>query len=139
MSAYEISPGNYLSHEYNTYLTHLQELALSQPKVYFTLRRSAEQKIKKEVSTYLFKTIYRILSDARVANLDGSQGDSVWGNTVDPAIFKPSYPAQKINEFSLSAVKTIDEILNDVMEILLPAKITAVLGEKLEKTGRATL
>ena len=139
--AFELDPNNYLSHEYNTYLTHLQEMALSKPADYFKLRRQAENKVKTEVSRYLFKTIYYLLSKATVSQLDGREGDFIYDGIagVDKATFSPKYPAQKINEICLSSVKTIDEILDEIFDILLPPSITQVLGEKLSKQGKATL
>ena len=41
MSDFEIKPSNYLGHEYNRYITLLQETALAKPNSYFEMRRKA--------------------------------------------------------------------------------------------------
>ena len=141
MSDFEIKPSNYLGHEYNRYITLLQETALAKPNSYFEMRRKAIISIKEQVSKFLFKTIYNILKTAQISDLTGTARDYIYKDIINivPLKFYQNYPSQKINEIGLSAAKTIDEVLNDVIEILLPPEITKVVGEKLERQGNKSL
>jgi len=50
---------------------------------------------------------------------------------------KPFYPQQKASQFSLAASKTINEILNSALDIILPANHLDVAKMKLTQKGEA--
>ena len=52
------------------------------------------------------------------------------GNAVG---FEPKYPEQKVNDFCLSAAATLDEILNDLCNIIIPDKMNEIMGDKIGK------
>ena len=49
----------------------------------------------------------------------------------------PCYPQQKASQFSLAASKTINEILNSALDIILPANHLDVAKMKLTQKGDA--
>jgi hypothetical protein len=55
----------------------------------------------------------------------------------NPAL-TPNYPQQKASQFALAASKTINEILNSALDIILPANHLDVAKLKLTERGNVT-
>ena len=57
------------------------------------------------------------------SNILGEGKDKAGGAiiTVSGTTYKPSYPAQEVSKIALKAARTLDDILNEVIEIILPS------------------
>ena len=124
-SPFKVSPNNFLGHDYEDFLSKMYALALSKPNDYFLLRAEVVQKVKRAAVGKLYDTFFNALTE----------GNDERGNTLFPGLnsIKPKYPEQKVNDFCLSAAATLDEILNDLVNIIMPDKINEILGDKIGK------
>ena len=56
---------------------------------------------------------------------------------IDGKNVPPSYPNQKINQFSLDASVTLNEIIEELVEILMPIDFNTLMNKKLASVGNA--
>ena len=117
---FQINPTDYLGHDHEVFKTKLMELALSEPKKYFELRRDVLTAVKKQAVDDAYNTYYHLLTIGKLKNgaTDLLNGKS--SNAYVDGGFVPSMPMQKVNEFSLKAAKTLDAIAEECIEMLLP-------------------
>lgn len=128
-SSFKIDPNNYLSLDHSSYKNELYSIAISTPKVYFDLRTSANQSVKKEAISKMYQTLYNILSS----------GTAYDGTTpvleVNGRGLKPCYPDQLISSFCLSACKSLEEICDEAIDIILPIDFNTIMSKKLIQSG----
>jgi hypothetical protein len=131
MSAFDIAPENFLGHQYSQYISKLQQTALSNPAEYFKMKRLLIERVKTGMTKTIFTDISTLLKAGTI------NGSHVFESTVG-STYAPAYPSQRVNQVCLSACETLDKLLDEVVDILMPPDITKILGDKLEKQGRAT-
>jgi hypothetical protein len=134
-----IEPDNYLGNSYNDYREQIFSLALADPKVYFSQKRKITQDPKRDAIQNLYETISKALLEGKTRT-----GNSIYNATnnnagIDFGTLKPDYPKQKVNQLCLDASATLDSILNEVVDIIMPDKFNEVLETKLNKVGKGTL
>ena len=80
-----------------------------------------------------FKNISSVLATGLTSN-----GDSIYGSaTITPNEYPVMYPNQKITDLCLSYTKTIDSMMQEVVDIVLPRKINHLNEEKMANMGKA--
>ena len=121
---FQVDTSDYLGFQYEEYLNSLMALAMSKPADYYDIRARTLASLKKTVIEAVYKEYYELLT---VKPLEGS----------NPALV-PKYPQQKASQFALSASKTINEILNSALDIILPANHLDVAKLKLTERGNVT-
>ena len=126
-STFKVNPQNYLSISWNRYRSDLYALALAKPSVYAKIRQDVLDKVKNDAITDMYDTLFNVLNEGKVA------GQSLIkdGSTV----FVPSYPEQKVNEFCLSACKSLESIVDEAIEILLPLDINKIVAGRYAQVG----
>ena len=123
---FRVETSNYLGFEYEEYLNQLMALAISKPSDYYKIRADTLKALKQGIITQVYETYYTLLTEGEI---DGT-------NTLNS--LKPSYPQQKASQFSLSASKTINEILNSALDIILPANHLDIAKMKLTEKSNAS-
>jgi hypothetical protein len=131
-SSFRVDPNNYLSHNYEDYLSEIYAVALSQPTKYFEMRKNVVKAVKRDAIKSLYNTFFEVLTTGR------SGGTVLLRNSLDNPI-EPRYPEQDVNEVCLSAAATLDKICEDVVNIILPRNINDILSDKLSKQGKSTI
>ena len=121
---FQVNTNDYLGFEYEEYLNKLMALAMSKPAEYYDIRSKTLADLKKVVVSAVYTEYYELLT---TKPLPGS----------DPAL-TPHYPQQKASQFALAASKTINEILNSALDIILPANHLDVAKLKLTERGNVT-
>ena len=119
-----IDAGDYLGMNHEKFKTKLLQLALSKPEHYFKLREHVLDQVKKAAVESSYKIYYALLHDGK-----GTSGSNL-GATV-PGLnlgdfFKPAVPMQECNKFALSVAKTVDEIAERAVEMLIPMDYKAL-------------
>ena len=127
-NTFEVDTSDYLGFKYEEYLNELMALAMSKPSDYYKIRSDTLKALKQVVIKTVYDTYYNLLTKGKV----GADGI----NTLNGLI--PCYPAQKASQFSLGASKTINEILNSALDIILPANHLDVAKMKLSEKGNAS-
>jgi hypothetical protein len=123
---FKVETSNYLGFEYEEYLNELMALAVSTPSKYYEIRAKTLKALKQDVISAVYKTYYDLLTTGTINEVNTLNG------------LKPAYPQQKASQFSLAASKTINEILNSALEIILPANHLDVAKMKLSQKGEAS-
>ena len=121
---FKVDPNNYLGHQYESYLSKMYTLALSKPTEYLALRETVREKVKRAAVETIYKEYYSILTKGELANQT-----SIYGSVR----YTPAYPQQKVNDFCLSAAASLNEILDDLCEIIIPDKMNEIMGDKIGK------
>ena len=130
-SSFKVSVTNYLGHDHEDYLSKIYAFALSNPTQYFEMRAKVVKIVKRDAIGALYDTFYNVLTEGK----SGTTDLFVISGTAQ----QPKYPEQKVNDFCLSASATLDEILNDLCDIVIPNKMNEIMGDKLNKAGKSTL
>ena len=112
---FQIETDDYLGFKYEEYKNDLYAMALSKPSEYFTLRKKVLQKVKTEAIGDIYKSFFNILSKGT----DKAGVQIIIIDGVGPTA--PSYPQQEVSKIALKAARTLDEILEQVIDIILPA------------------
>ena len=115
MSNFEVNPANYLGFEYEEYKNDLYALPLSKPSEYFELRKAVLKSVKTDAIGDIYGTFSKILGPGQ-----NNAKTEIIKTSTSPANH-PNYPAQEISKIALKAARTLDEILNEVIEIIFPS------------------
>jgi hypothetical protein len=122
---FEVDTSDYLGFQYEEYLNELMSIAVSKPSQYYKMRSDTLKELKQVVVKTVYNTYYNLLTKGTV---DGKEplGDLI-----------PHYPQQKASQFALGASKTINDILNSALDIILPPNHLDVAKLKLTQKGEA--
>ena len=126
--SYRINTANYLGIQHSTFKNKLMELALTKPSDYFDLREKVLEKVKTDAIADLYNTIFNTMTDGK-----DLKGGSIAAGATAEAILKPSYPHQEVTEIALAAAKTMDKIIDDVIEIILPIDYTELAKQRIAR------
>jgi hypothetical protein len=123
---FEVDTSDYMGFKYEEYLNELMSIAMSKPATYYEIRSKTLKALKQGIITQIYTTYYTLLTKGTIEGV----------NTLNE--LKPCYPQQKASQFSLAASKTINEILNSALDIILPANHLDVAKMKLTQKGDAS-
>ena len=96
-------------------------MALSTPADYMKMRKETLNVIKNQCIKDIYTQFYNLLSKS--LDLNGTQIGSL------PA---PGFPAQKVSKFALKAARTLDTILEEAIEIILPLNFKKLSTKRSE-------
>jgi hypothetical protein len=119
---FKVDPLNYLGHNYDAYLAKMYTLALSKPTEYLQLRETVKEKVKRTAVTAIYSEYYSILTKGQT-----SSGTSIYG-TVQ---YTPDYPQQEVNDFCIGAAQSLNKILDELCEIIIPDSMNKIMGDKI--------
>ena len=123
---FEVDTSDYMGFKYEEYLNELMSIAMSKPSEYYKIRSATLKALKQGIITEIYTTYYTLLTKGTIEGV----------NTLNN--LTPSYPQQKASQFSLAASKTINEILNSALDIILPANHLDVAKMKISEKSSAT-
>jgi hypothetical protein len=132
---FKVEPSNYLGHDFQCYCNEVYALALSHPEKYFEMRKNVLNKLKKDEMIKVYDLFYDLLVDGTITT--GVGINATTSNVVND--FKPSYPKQKVAQIALSASSTLENILNEVIEIILPIDFKNIALRRLSDRGGSGL
>ena len=122
---FQVDTSDYLGFQYEEYLNELMSIAVSKPSDYYKMRSETLKQLKQVVVKTVYNTYYGLLTKGEI---NGTK-------PLDPLV--PHYPQQKASQFALGASKTINDILNSALDIILPANHLDVAKLKLTQKGEA--
>jgi hypothetical protein len=123
---FQVDTSDYMGFKYEEYLNELMSIAVSKPSEYYKMRSDTLKLLKQGIITQIYETYYKLLTTGKI------------GAATPLGVLVPSYPQQKASQFSLAASKTINEILNSALDIILPANHLDVAKMKLTEKGEAS-
>ena len=124
---FEVDTADYLGFKHEEYLDDIQSLALSEPSKYYALRKKVLKALKQEVVESVYATYYGLLTTGKIG------AEAVMG------IYNPAYPQQLASKFALGASKTINEILDDCLDIILPDSHLKIADLRIKKKAEGNL
>ena len=120
-----IDTEDFLGLKYEQYKNELYSLALSTPADYMKLRKETLAVVKNQSIKDIYTQFYNLLSKGE--DINGAQI-----STLPP----PSYPAQMVSKFALKAARTLDTILEEAIEIILPLNFKELSTKRLEDQSK---
>ncbi len=123
---FEVDTSDYLGFQYEEYLNELMSIAVSKPSEYYKMRSDTLKQLKQVVVKTVYNTYYGLLTKGTINNASPLNG------------LVPHYPQQKASQFALGASKTINDILNSALDIILPSNHLDVAKLKLTEKGNAS-
>ena len=123
---FEVDTSDYLGFQYEEYLNEVMAIAMSTPAIYYKMRADTLKALKQVVVKQVYESYYKLLT---LGEINGT-------NTLNKLV--PHYPQQKASQFALGASKTINEILNSALDIILPSNHLDVAKLKLTQKGEAS-
>ena len=127
-STFKIDPKNYLSINWSRYRSDIYALALAKPSVYSKIRQDVLDKVKNDATDKLYTTLFDVLNEGKVNGVPLIKD----GNTN----YTPNYPEQKINEYCLSACRTMESIVHEAIGILLRIDINKIIQSRYADIGK---
>ena len=127
-----IDVNNYLGCSNQEYKSALYKLALSSPSEYYDLRVKVLKSVKSETIKGLYKSFYNLMLTGTSAD-----GTPVIAVKAGGQSLEPQLPLQQINAFSLGAVQHMSEIVDELVEILMPMDFNKIINAKFAREGLA--
>ena len=141
LGTHKVDVNNYLGNQYNQFKNDLYRLALTNPERYFEIRKNLLKKVEYDAIGNLYDSFYNALIYGKA--MDGtalfpigqtSGGLLSSGTSVNVA---PSLPEQRVNQFTLDAASTLQEIVNELVEMLMPIDYNTLMNKRLGQLGNA--
>ena len=129
----DVSSFNGFNHQ--EYTSGIYALALSDPKNFFKTRAKVVSVIKKKIMENFYELIYNVLTSGKLS----ATGTSIFFNTTGVENQNVGYPSQESNRIALGACASIGEILDDVLNIVMPKDINEIFQQKMAKVGGSSL
>ena len=120
-----IETSDFLGFKYEQFRNELYAKALSTPSEYFKLRKEVLETVKNQAIQDMYKQFYNLLS----------KGQDINGNDIS-TLGEPAYPSQLVSKFSFKAARTLEAILNEAIEILLPVDFKKLSERRLEDQSK---
>ena len=120
-----IDTEDFLGLKYEAYKNELYALALSTPADYMKLRKETLAVVKNQSIKDIYTQFYNLLSKGE--DINGAQI-----STLPP----PGYPAQLVSKFALKCARTLDSILEEAIEIILPLNFKELSTKRLEDQSK---
>ena len=118
---FQVDTSDYLGFKHEEYLDDLQSLALSKPSEYYKLRKQVLKALKQKVVEDVYTSYYGLLTQGKLNNQDVMDG------------MNPAYPQQLASKFALGASKTVNEILDKCLDIILPDSHLKIADLRIKK------
>ena len=120
-----IDTEDFLGLKYEAFRNELYALALSTPADYMKLRKEVLATVKNQSIKDIYTQFYNLLSKGE--DINGAQI-----STLPP----PGYPAQLVSKFALKCARTLDSILEEAIEIVLPLNFKELSTKRLEDQSK---
>ena len=130
---WQVDPSDYMGHKYEQYKNKLLAKAMTTPSAYYDTRADVLDKLNSFVGEMLYKIFYELLTKGLVPDGKGGVSQMKIGN--DDLV--PAWPGQAATSFALEASETIDKILTECVEIILPKKHIDIATMKLSEKSNA--
>ena len=130
---WKVDPSDYMGHKYEQYKNKLLSKAMTTPSAYYDTRSDVLEKLNSFVGEMLYKIFYDLLTKGLLP--DGGGGTTQIKIVNEDLV--PAWPGQAATAFSLEASETIDKILTECVEIVLPKKHIDIASMKLSEKSNA--
>ena len=123
---FKLNTSNYIGFEYKKYLNQMKAVALTKPSDYASMRNNIVNDLSDKLSKEWYEKTYEILTDGKL------NGTTLGLKDVDGKAISPSYPAQELAKLALSHTQTIVDMMDEIVDILVPENYLATAMHQLE-------
>ena len=125
-----VDPSNFQGHQYSQYKNILMSKAMTTPSEYYDLQTNVIEQLNVQIAKTIYKQLFLLLTKGYLP--DGSQL-SIGGTALNPA-----FPSQSAADFCIDAANTIDKIIRDATEVILPASHLDIARMQIEKKSKVS-
>ena len=108
-----VDPSNFQGHQYSQYKNYLMSVALTTPSEYYKLQTDVIEQLNVRIAKLIYKQLFLLLTQGKLPD-----GTSM---KIDGKPINPAFPSQAAADFCIDAANTIDKIIRDATEVILPA------------------
>ena len=108
-----VDPSNFQGHQYSQYKNYLMSVALTTPSEYYKLQTDVIEQLNVKIAKLIYKQLFLLLTKGILPD-----GTPMKIGTKD---LNPAFPSQAAADFCIDAANTIDKIIRDATEVILPA------------------
>ena len=123
-----VDPSNFQGHQYSQYKNYLMSVALTTPSEYYKLQSNVIEQLNVQIAKLIYKQLFLLLTKGLLP--DGNP------MKIDGKSINPSFPSQSAADFCISAANTIDKIIRDATEVILPASHLDVAKMQMEHKSK---
>ena len=123
---FKLNTSNYIGFQYKTYLNQMKAVALTKPSDYAVMRNDIVTKLADELSKEWYDRTYEILTEGTL------KGASLGLQNAEKKAIAPSYPAQELAKLALSHTQTIVDMMDEIVELLVPENYLSTAMSQLE-------
>ena len=120
-----VDPSNFQGHQYSQYKNILMSKAMTTPSEYYDLQTKVIEQLNVQIAKTIYKQLFLLLTKGLLP--DGTP--LTIGNTK----LNPAFPSQTAADFCIDASNTIDKIISDAVEVILPASHLDIARMQIEK------
>ncbi len=123
---FKLNTSNYIGFQYKTYLNQMKAVALTKPSDYAVMRNNIVNELADKLSKEWYDRTYEILTEGKL------NGVSLGLKNAEGKAVVPSYPAQELAKLALSHTQTIVDMMDEIVDILVPENYLATAMHQLE-------
>ena len=134
---FELNTIDVLGSGYRSYLSDIRALSLTNPRVYFLLRKELSTKIVDEIVSMMYKTVFKSLTAGQTAAGAALSSETPYGGGA--SCYIPNFPSQKANIIGMRIAEILESELSVVVETLMPLTFDNVASNSLSFVTRSKL
>ena len=123
-----VDPSNFQGHQYSQYKNILMSKAMTVPSEYYDLQTRVIDQLNVKIAKTIYKQLFLLLTKGKLP--DGSQ------LKIGASVLNPAFPSQTAADFCIDASNTIDKIISDAVEVILPASHLDIARMQIEKKSK---
>ena len=136
---FKVDVKNYLGLENSAYKSRMMQIALTNPTNFYKIRENVLKNVIENAIGDLYDTLYNVMTSGLV-KIGGRDVNASSDGGAVPAggdAFRPQIPKQQVSEFALKAAKTLEDIVREAVEIMLPEDFLDLAKARIARTSDA--
>ncbi len=119
---FKVDVSNYFGVDHERYLDNLQAFAITKPSEYMKMRSVIIDRVKKDNMKLMYNLFYNLLTEGKGTQINALTGTyrHILAGDPNEALFKPDMSKQQVSEIALGAVKTMNGLIDNIMDDLIP-------------------
>jgi hypothetical protein len=123
-----VDPSNFQGHQYSQYKNILMSKAMTEPSLYYDLQTDVVEQLNVQIAKDIYKKLFLLLTKGTLP--DKSQ------LTIGDKKLNPAFPSQTAADFCIDAANTIDKIISDAVEVILPKDHLDIARMQMDKKSK---
>ena len=123
-----VDPSNFQGHQYSQYKNYLMSTALTTPSEYYKLQSNVIEQLNVQIAKSIYKQLFLLLTKGVLPDNSKMKLNGVELN--------PAFPSQAAADFCIDAANTIDKIIRDATEVILPVSHLDVAKMQMEHKSK---